>query len=200
MKWLIIAIITVVTGLPVIFYLNHFSKNGLSDKTQDWANFSGYLSIFVAFCNLILFAFLTFFIHQYNSAKDRNQLLLERPVISFYLDTSVGRFFIHNVGKGPAINVIIKSNLINQSTWRYAVHWYSLPSQGPNKQMPWTGSSMEICATYTDAIGNEYISYMDNNMLRIIDCSDSKSIEKNKNEFAKAQLSSQNSPTWQIPT
>jgi hypothetical protein len=203
MRKVLILVILFTVGIPVYVYFRHFGKNGTSGLTSDWSNFSNYFYSFVSFCNLILFAILTFYIHQYNLSNDKalekRTIMLDRPIISFYLNRHDGVFYIHNVGKGSAINVIIKSDLTNSAEWQYAYIWYSVVMDQKGEKMAWTGNSMQICATYSDSMGNNYVSYMDDNVLRVIDCSDEKSKKKFKNELEKAALPSIEKPTWRTP-
>jgi len=203
MKLVLILSFLLLIGIPLCIYYSYFGKNGISGSTQDWSNFSNYFYSFSAFCNLILFAILTYSIHRYNLSNDdatqKREVMLERPVISFYLNRSEGVFFIHNVGKGSAINVIIKSDLQADGKWEYAYIWYSILAGQIGEKMSWTGNSMEICATYSDSLGNDYISYMDDNVLRLIDCSDEKSKKKHSDEFKKATWPSSGEPTWRTP-
>ena len=199
-KILVVLFLLGIIGIPTIIYLYHFS-GGYSKKSEDWSNFSSFISMYVALCNLIIFIILTYEFYSYTQANDKlsdkRVTLLERPIISFYLDRLQGSFCIHNVGKGAALNIIIRSNIIKDQ-WMYAFHWYSLrPEQAP-ELLKWTGNSMEIFATYSDTFGNEYISYMDNNILRIIDLQDKKSKEKYKVEYNKTKLNSVE-PKWDRP-
>ncbi|OQP67634.1 hypothetical protein [Niastella populi] len=182
--------------IPLILYLLVFAKNGVSAKAEDWANFATFVSLFIGICNLILFAILTYYVQGYNESNNKfietRSRMLERPIISFSLIR--GRYWIQNIGNGPAINIIVKSDFHNNA-WKYGFIWHSLQATNQLEPMDWTTSSNIICATYSDSMGHDYISYMENDSLITIDCQDEKSIKKFGQQIEKAKLNAP-SITW----
>lgn len=98
-----------------------------------------------------------------------------------------GRYFIQNIGNGPAINIVVKTDLHN-GKWDYGFLWNSLQSCSNPESMNWTTKSNIICALYLDSFGHNYISYMENNNLITIDCLDESSVKKYSKEIEKSKL------------
>ena len=191
LKFVLAILIVVSITVPLVLYFLAFGKNGISHKAGDWANFATFVSLFIGLCNLILFAFLTYYVQRYNESNDeqaeKRSRMLERPILSFSYFAREGVYFVENIGNGPAINIRIKTSLEN-GKWSYGFIWNSLRSASISEPMHWTKNTNVICAIYSDSFGHEYISYMENNHLITIDCSDKEQRKKYSKLIEKARI------------
>lgn len=177
-----------------IFILNFYTQN-FSNENSEWADFSTYLSGFISLANFIIFIFLTKEIHNYNLKRDDQLSKLEKPILSFRrINSSNKNYYVENIGKGAAINVIISGSLnLNEKKWSESYKYYSFSSN----------SEREICvqnnnaliAKYKDIYGTEYISFMDNDELRYFEIEKDKAPEKYVVEYEKSNYQFVN-PKW----
>jgi hypothetical protein len=183
--------------LPALIYILKFSGLPIAEDDSKWANFSTYLGGFFTLANVAAFVVLTLEIHQYNLNRDRESRryaeLVNQPVISFYSIGKASRYNIHNVGRGAAINVVVKGHFHNNQ-WQNAYILYAIAPE-ISKELTWSQNCNELMAEYYDISGRKYISFMDNDTLRVIDCSDEHSMNRFKVEYEIATSSSVQ-PTW----
>jgi hypothetical protein len=183
--------------LPALIYILKFSSLPISEDDSKWANFSTYLGGFFALANVAAFVVLTLEIHQYNLNRDRESRryseLVNQPVISFYSINKASRYNIHNVGRGAAINVVVRGHFHNNH-WQNAYMLYAI-APDVSKELTWSQNCNKLMAEYYDISGRKYISFMDNDTLRVIDCGDEQSLKRFREEYEIATSSSVQ-PTW----
>ena len=196
-RLLVIIVICVFTILPVVVYIISFGSNGISDKSNNWANLSTFISGFLTLANLIIFSILTVSIQEYTLKKDteskRIAKIINRPLLSFVKESENAFYSIENIGNGSALNIVLRGHF-HQHKWQQAYLFYSLVS-GSTKPLKWTKGCNKLMANYSDVFGNEFISFMDGDTLRVIDCKDEKSIKDFAKEYQWAQSDSVK-PTW----
>jgi hypothetical protein len=144
-----------------------------------------------------VFAILTYFIYEYNLNKDKESTrvtdLLNRPVLSFRKEEFKEHYTVDNIGKGAAINVVIRGKLHNEK-WQEAYIYYGIKDDACI-DLKWSHNCNKLIALYYDIFGREFISFMDDDRLRVIDCDDRASIAKYQTEFNMARLTSVD-PKW----
>lgn len=161
----LIPILIIVISLVV--FIIFFGEHGYSKESADWANFSTYISPFIMLANLVVFSYFTFKLYIYQKRRDEQQDMLEKPILSF--NRLGNRYNIVNVGKGSALNIVLKTNYDSISEKWYDSHLlYSLCSIY-SKDLPNTYNTSSMCAIYYDIFGNEYVSYFEKDFLNYID-------------------------------
>lgn len=175
-KWILILSIFVIM-IPIAFYVKTFTIQ--SKQTSDWSNFATFLAVFISLANLFVFIYFSELIYNYNLKKDElieekeKQIeALERPILSFN-KTEKSIYEITNIGRGAALNVKVLVKLKidkNKHGWSWGYICYSLYIH-QNLSLPNTIDCLEICAKYTDIFGNQFVSYMKDDYLKIIDLS-----------------------------
>jgi hypothetical protein len=174
----VVALISVLILIGCGFYWYHFPSKGFSKDAKNWTDFSIYITAVISFLNLLVFAILSYLIYRYNARNDNElnhqRIVREKPLIMFSYTGSDGCYSIQNIGRGAAINVEIRTLENGADKWK-GVLWNSMSAKSELEKMHWTKNTQAICANYHDSSGLEYVSYMDNNRLRIIHCFDEKS-------------------------
>ncbi len=198
-KFLIVSgVISIPIVIVALIYWFHFYNNGISYNNADWSAFATFLYAGIAYINLLIFSALTYLLFIYNGRsegrREYQNILHEKPIIIFSYTTSDKCYSIQNIGKGAAINVQIKTNLLNR-IWEYGYIWNSLPAKNDPEKMLWTMQTNVICATYSDSFKNEYVSYMENDQMRLINCAEKAETDRYKTEFKNSRLKSKEM-TW----
>jgi len=98
-----------------------------------------------------------------------------KPILVFVLDRDkekdekgkekeVVRWKVENVGKGPALNVVIYGGIKNE--WGEALNYYHI-SAGVRSKFPIPGQQARLGASYEDAHGRKYHSICENYRSRL---------------------------------
>lgn len=154
---IICILLLIISGLT---YYANFKNASISNETSDWGSFSDYIAPFISLANLILIGFITVFINKTN-------LLVERPTIIFKIDDKRESYFIENIGKGAALNIIIKhKNNRNNTDWDSKVLCYSI-GQNDKLKIFWKKSSDEWIAYYDDIFDNHYYTDIKDDYLKL---------------------------------
>ena len=150
--------------IPISIFIHNFFNQDISDKISDWSDFGGYISAFVALCNLIIFIIISFQLQLYNEKESQHTKDLQKPILSFRKDSS--NSIIENVGAGTALNIFVKYNYdISNSFFYHSYQCYNLRS-GSTAELIWPNETNIIVAEYNDIFGNKYFSYFENNILQ----------------------------------
>lgn len=174
---LILAFLTIIIVAPIIIYFLTFSIK--SKQTSDWSNFATFFAAFVSLANLFVFIYFSELIYKYNLKKDEQieekekQIeALEKPILAFS-KTKESIYEVTNIGRGAALNVKVLVKLKedeNKDDWSWGYICYSLHVH-QTLLLPNTINCLEICAKYTDIFGNQFISYMKDDYLKVFDIS-----------------------------
>ncbi len=179
--WIPLLIVTVST----IFYFVKF-HGAFSKKNEDWGSFGSYMQMLFSFLNLILFGFLTIQIYEYSKISDVHKRVDERrfrmPIIGFYRWDSPDMYFMKNIGKGAAFNVLVKV-MHNDTNWENGRKYHTIISESQEFTLNYTANTRIICATYENLFGDKFLSFMENDILRIIDLADGNHLEKFQEEI-----------------
>ncbi len=188
--FVVVALISVIVLFGCGFYWYHFPSNGFSKDPKNWTEFSIYITAVISFLNLLVFAILSYLIYRYNARNDGEikyqRILHEKPLIMFSYRVSDNCYSIQNIGRGAAINVEIRT-IEKDSEWK-GVIWNSMGAKNDIQKMDWTTNTNAICAIYHDSFGLEYVSYMDDNKLRVIHCFDEESVKAYPKEFENSRI------------
>ena len=169
-------------------YIIHFSHISVSNKPNDWTDFSNYLGPFISLANLCVFVYFTRLVYFYSLTRDKILNDFERPLIAFSKTSELDKYSILNVGKGAAINIYVKSHLDHEKLiWNEVRVSYSLET-GASKPMNWTTNCNALCAIYEDIFGNKYISFMEDDKLSFIDTSSKMSLNQFANQIMYSKL------------
>ncbi len=161
----LIIVMLLIVGAGLLLYFLKFNGT-LSRNGSDWSNFASFISPFIAFANLIIIAWLSIQVYNYNrendSAENAFQKTIEKPILTFRKskDSFEGRFWeVCNIGKGAAINLRIGTlEKTGPTAWITPVKkCYSLGS-GEKRILDWLPSANIICVTYEDVFENKYVS------------------------------------------
>ena len=86
-----------------------------------------------------------------------------RPTLVFVYDPNSG-WALRNVGRGPALNVLVAYRESNTSEWQMPIRLYPLKNDD-EIAVPWFGHDPEMLAvTYQDAHNAAYTSVCDNDL------------------------------------
>lgn len=167
----------VIIFVPIGFYYCTFSVK--SNQTSDWSNFATFFAAFISLANLFVFIYFSELIYKYNlkrdeliEEKEKQIEALEKPILAFS-KTQESIYEVTNIGRGAALNVKVLVKLKedeNKDGWSWGYICYSLYV---HQTLPLlnTINCVEICAKYTDIFGNQFISYMKDDYLKIFDIS-----------------------------
>lgn len=183
--------------LPALAFFLYFRNDVALDKSSGWADLATYMSVFVSLANLAVFIILTEKLHSYNQQRDDFLSKADKPIIIFKLKTKNSNYLAENVGRGAALNVIIKGDLdIPNKCWKEVYHYYSF-SANMEKDVC-VKNNNALLALYEDIYGNEYVSYMDWDKLRYFEIkTENKKREKSEEpEELKISKYKSVSPTW----
>jgi len=143
-----------------LVFIFNFRYSFISNETSDWGSFSDYLNPFVSLANLILIAFITYFVNKTN-------LLVEKPTIVFAWDNDNKKYRIKNIGKGAALNIVLKHKEKRDSEgWDSNVLCYSL-GQNDEILIKWSKGEDEWIAYYDDIFDNHYFSNIRDDYVKI---------------------------------
>lgn len=192
--YILITIVTIV--IPIFIFSIQFHDQIFSSNTSRWSEFATYLSSFISLANLMIFIFLSKEIHDYNLKRDEQLSKLEKPILSFYRNTvSSTDYFVENIGKGAAINVIINCSLNeSEKSWNESFIYYSF-SQNQKQIVSNKTPTNALMAIYSDIYGTIYTSFMENDKLVYFEVAVEKKEKKYKDEYEKSIYTSPN-PTW----
>lgn len=159
---LIVASVLIIIG-PVLFFVFKLGSTNVSRNLSEWSNFSNYWSAFINLANLIVISVLSYLIFRFDQNRHREsekrENILDRPLLAFIKNTH-GIYYVKNVGKGAAINIILKSNYVEQSQkWEHVNVLYSL-KEGDSLILEWIPQSSMFIAKYQDVFDNSFYSYM----------------------------------------
>lgn len=183
--------------LPALVFFLYFRNDVALDKSSGWADLATYMSVFVSLANLAVFIILTEKLHSYNQQRDDLLSKADKPIIIFKLKKENTNYLAENVGRGAALNVIIKGDLdIPNKCWNEAYHYYSFSANMEKKVC--VKKNNALLAEYEDIYGNEYVSYMDWDKLRYFEIkTENKKREKSEEpEELKISKYKSVSPTW----
>lgn len=213
-KVTVIAIIVIIAAIyiilvPVIFYSVYFAKSGFSSNISDWANFSTYWSAFISLANLILFGTLTYFIHSFERSRHAEEMkrqednkkreqILDRPVLVFSKQRNENYYDIKNVGKGVAMEPVVKSKYtidseehidgVNVRSWETQYIIYPLMA-GFELSLEKAGKTPSLCAVYKDIFGKKYFTMIENDSNKVFSEDE---IEENKMEYGQISRPAKN--------
>lgn len=159
-----IVILIIISILPfaIIFYKQSFSNN-----IQDWANAGSWFSLFVSVTTTIILLNLTWQIHKNEEKREtENRELIEKlenPIIVFFSEPAndlqdIDKWFIKNIGKGPALNINITHYPLNGSDWiDTIIDCYSLGTQDDPLQLEWLNKTKvnRLLVFYNDNMSNK---------------------------------------------
>jgi len=138
-----ISILIIVSSItPFILY---FKGQPFSNKLSDWANAATWFSLFVALITNAILFYISWSIHENETKRDKqNQDILvnlEKPTLIFYSekgDKDIDKWYVKNIGRGPALNLAITHYPLGGSQWVYfLIDCYSLGTQDEPLQLKW---------------------------------------------------------------
>lgn len=114
---------------------------------------------------------LTIFFLSYYAYK--SNLLIEKPTLVFVLNEDYGFYKVKNIGKGAALNIIVKYKSSYDSQWSQGIKLYSL---GNNDEisLDMLDSVHELKVYYDDILGNHHYTTMKDDFLKYGTISDKK--------------------------
>lgn len=171
-----IFLIVVISIVPFMFV---FKGQSFSNKLNDWADAATWFSLFVALITNAILFYISWNIHENETKRDKqNQNILinlEKPTLIFYSekgDNDIDKWFVKNIGRGPALNLAITHYPINGSQWVYfLIDCYSLGTQGETLQLKWLNKTMvnKLVVFYDDNLsetGHISVGYSDKTEIR----------------------------------
>lgn len=167
----IIFLLSIILVLPIIIFISINYQNTFSKNVSDWAAFSNFYIIFIAFGNLIIFLLLSFVIHNYNVTKDNENTTLKKqlnkPIVIFRMEEGENGYYIQNIGNGAAINVVLYVKSKESDVWDASYKFFSF---GKDYFFPINLHNIHcLCAIYNDILGNKYATFMRHHDLKIFD-------------------------------
>lgn len=186
---------SLIIGFIVLYFYN-FHDN-LSNNSADWSNFSTFISLGVTIANLIVFIFFTIKIQEYNANRDKavdiamaeqqkRDEIVNKPILVFAKLDNPNYYNVQNLGVGPALNVLISSNIKNDE-WEKHFIYYSIPKDG-KIGLKFSSGSNALLAEYTDILGVKYHSFMVNDHQYIFDKRNQEYIIEHKQYFDQVNL------------
>lgn len=170
--------------LPAFAFFLYFRNDVALDKSSGWADLATYMSVFVSLANLAVFIILTEKLHSYNQQRDDFLSKADKPIIIFKLEKENTNYLAENVGRGAALNIIIKGDLdIPNKCWNEAYHYYSFSANMEKKVC--VKKNNALLALYEDIYGNKYVSYMDEDKLRYFEVEIERTEKKYPEEFKR---------------
>jgi hypothetical protein len=163
---------------PIMAYRSQFG-GVFSNGREVWGQFGDFLNVFVSISNLVFISILTYFIYS-NQQKDENER--NKPVLIFKLIKVKEVYWeLQNVGKGPAINILMsKSKIIDQ--WDKPTIVYAL-KEGDSFKTSISDEITLLSASYQDNLGNVFSSICKNGITEFVRNIDI--LESNRNDFNK---------------
>ncbi len=157
---------------PVVFYILLQGSSNISRNLSEWADFSNYWSPFISLSSLIILSYLSYIVFKFDQNRHREseikESILDRPILAFIKNRTTNLYYIKNVGKGAAINISLKANLIREKElWQHEAQMYSL-KEGDAYSLEWIDVSTMFIAWYQDVFGNAFYSYMEYDYMTFI--------------------------------
>ena len=166
-KNLIIAAIVVLIIISILPFVIIFYRQPLSNNIQDWANAGSWFSLFISAITTIILIYLTWKIHKNEQKREtENRDLIEKlenPIVVFFSKPAndlddIDKWFIKNIGKGPALNISITHFPLNGSDWvDTIIDCYSLGTQESPLQLMWLNKTKvnRLLVFYNDNMSNK---------------------------------------------
>ena len=137
-------------------FMCKFSGQKLSDSIQEWGAFGDYFSLIINMLNLLVVGMLSYFVFVLQKRRDEFESTYieaeERPTLIFAVDVARNQWYIYNVGKGAALNVIIAEDH-GDKTWQNPKKCYSIAS-GEKLYIDWFVAAFRILGIYSDIFNN----------------------------------------------
>src|SRR6266700_817573 len=169
-------------GTPMALYFLKFHTFKLSSNPSDWANLGSYFAAFVGLANVYVFTYLTISLYNYNDRRQIEELtrqnILDRPIIVFTMYHDDGYYDMKNIGKGSALNLIIKYG-IEGNSWKDSRIAYSL-KDGDELSLKFTWRTNAILCEYDDIFSNKFISIIEDDKMSVFQYEKLKELTDNK--------------------
>jgi hypothetical protein len=86
-----------------------------------------------------------------------NMHAASRPILVFSLNKD-NLWIVRNVGKGPAVTILIGDKWMNRNDWPMIMYCNTLPA-GESMELTWIHEGFEILAIYTDVFALSHATY-----------------------------------------
>ena len=179
---------------PIIAYIFFLGSTSISKNLSEWANFSNYWSPFISLSSLIILAYLSYVVFKFDQNRhiesEKREVILDRPMLAFIKNRTTNLYYLKNVGKGAAINILLKANLIrDKARWQYKSQMYSL-KEGDAYSLEWIETSTMFIAYYQDVFGKAYFSFMEHDYMTFVPESEinAEQFQKIKENFDKKMI------------
>lgn len=157
---LIIGIVIAVIAIGILPYIIFFGKYYISNKSQDWGAFGDYFSFIINVANLVVVGVLSYFVFILQKDRDNFEIRYieasERPILIFAVDVKVNKWYVYNVGKGAALNIVIADD-DGKEKWQNPMKCYSLAS-GEKLLITWFTPAYRILGIYSDIFSTHLYS------------------------------------------
>ena len=136
------------------------------EETMDW-------NLIISLINLLVFFYFTKLVYDYNKTKDKIDFLRQVPLISIEQNEN-HKYFIKNVGSGPALNVrILSSPNFEDKVWELNEIGFCLFGSSSEIELNSFDKSAYLIL-YNDIHKKKYFSYMTDNELEYGNVKDKK--------------------------
>lgn len=169
----------VILIISIAPFLLFFKGQSFSSKLNDWADAATWFSLFVGLITTTILVYLTWRIHENENKRDKqNQDILvnlEKPTLIFYSekgDKDIDKWYVKNIGRGPALNLAITHYPLDGTQWVYfLIDCYSLGTQDEPLQLKWLNKTRvsKLVVFYDDNLSDTKhisIGYSDKTEIR----------------------------------
>jgi hypothetical protein len=156
LEWLLRLSLAVITiGLGV--YIFQFQDMKWSNETQDWGAFGEYLNFIITVVNTAILGYLSFLVVETQQKRDSFETSYieaeEKPILIFAVDAVLNQWYVYNVGKGAALNVVVSRRTFG-GDWIDSRKCYSL---APEEKfvINWFREAYSISGVYSDSVSKK---------------------------------------------
>jgi hypothetical protein len=166
--FIIIVVLLVVVIASFLPFLIYFKNQSFSKSINDWADAATWFSLFISIITTCFLGYLSWRIHEKeNDTQNKSLGLLrsiEKPVLAFYCEKdqrpdNIDRWFLKNIGKGPALNISICHFSLEFREWsKELVDCYSMGTEEEPLELVWVADikCFAVLAFYQDTISTDF--------------------------------------------